>query len=175
MILQVMARGRNLNVLRTINSLKHIVDSQGGLALNTQSVTPIIQAVDNPVNTSVTQVHVGSKVNGIFLTVEAYSTSSSGLGNIYMLVMKNPGNNLTTPVANTVGDEDTKKFIFFQKMRMMEKSTAGNPRTLIDGWLSIPKRYRRFGVDDRLNVALLVPTGGNTADFCLQSIYKEYY
>ncbi len=92
----------------------------------------MVIAVDNPVNANVNEVHVGSRVNGFFLTVEAYSTSSSGLGNIYMIVFKNPGANLTVLIAKDAGDNDEKRFIFFQKMRMMEKSTAGNPRTLLD-------------------------------------------
>ncbi len=91
-----------------------------------------------------------------------------------MLLAKNPGNNLGLPNPDAVGVNDNKKFVFFQNMVMMEKSTAGNPRVLVNEWLSVPKRYQRMGADDTFEVRLLVPTGGNTADFCLQAIYKEY-
>ncbi len=147
---------------------------QGGLAINAVSTTEIISAVDAPVLASVTQVETGSKVYGFFVTLEAYSTSSSGLGNIYVAFMKSPGGNIGSPTINNLGDDDAKRQVFFQKMRMMEKSTAGNPRTIVDGFIKIPKPFWTFRINDVIRMLILVPTGGNTADFCAQIIYKEF-
>ncbi len=89
-----------------------------------------------------------------------------------MIVFKNPGNNLTMPTANAVGVSDNKKYIIHQEMVMMEQSISGNPRTLFNGVIVIPKGYRRMGPDDTLKMATFAP-GVNTF-VCFQCHYKEF-
>ncbi len=149
-----------------------MVDIQGGGAVNTVVANDIIISDDNPVLGSAKQVLTGSTVNGIFLVVEVYGTSSGALSNIYMFVAKNPGNNLTLPTPNTVGINDNKKYVIHQEMVMVQKVTPSNPRTLFKGVIAIPRGYRRFGPGDTLRLHLLAP--GITFDFCAQVHYKEF-
>ncbi len=138
----------------------------------TPGVVKLIETVDAPVLANVTECETGSKVNGIYLKVEAYATSTAALANFYMAVFKNPGNNLTNPAANTVGSNDNKRFVIHQEMVMMEKNTTGNPRTVFNGVVVIPRGYRRNGPADQLKLILLSP--GVSADFCVQCHYKEF-
>ena len=62
-----------------------------------------------------------------------------------MLVFKNPGGNLTVPANNTVGSNDNKKYVIHQEMVMLEQSISGNPRTLFNGVIRIPRGYQRNG------------------------------
>ncbi len=159
--------------LRPVNRIKHVVDAEGGLTAGTQSNTPILDAVDAPVIASTTQVITGSTINGIYLHVEVSHTTGTGRPNVYLMIFKNPGNNLGFPTANNVGASDIKKYIIHQEMIMMS-GDAGNglPRPLFNGVIVMPKHMRRFGPDDTLFVSLLSPNVG--ADFCLQSHYKEF-
>ncbi len=170
-------RTRNRISLRPINRIKHVVDLQGASAIATQFIVPLIDTVDAPVITNVTECQTGSTVNGIYLHVEAYATTSAALSNLYLIIFKNPGNNLTMPDGNVVGSSDNKKYVFHQEMVMLQKeptadSLGGNPRTVFNGVIAIPKGYRRNGPDDQ--TALAIFTVGITSEFCIQCHYKEF-
>ncbi len=165
--------------MRPVNSLKHIIDTNGLVTLALQSVTDVINTVDNP-DPDTNQVNIGSSVKSIYLRVEVKggAVAASGVENIYMYVMKNPGNNLVQPAADAVGANDNRKFIIHQEMLMTNTATAeaSFPRTLFKGVIVIPRAYRRNGVEDRLKVVLQQSAGetNQTTQFCIQCIYKEF-
>ncbi len=163
---------RQGNSLRPINRIKHVVDNQGGAILGVNTDVTLIESSDNPSIGSTKEVNTGATVNGIYLKVEVYGTTSGALSNIYMLVAKNPGGNLSIPTPNVVGTSDNKRFVIHQSMVMVQKVTPSNPRTLFDGVIVIPRGYRRFGPNDKLNIKLFAP--GINFDFCLQCHYKEF-
>ncbi len=165
-------RSRRGNAIRPVDRIKHVIDIQGGMVAATNTINTLVQARDAPVLANVTEVQTGSVVNGIYLKVEAYATATSGLANFYLAVWKDPGTNLTAVVPNTVGSSDDKRYVIHQEMVMMEKNTTGNPRTVFNGVIVIPRGYRRFGPNDALKVSTLSP--GTSADFCLQCHYKEF-
>ncbi len=72
-----------------------------------------------------------------------------------------------------------RKFVIHQEMKMMSKNSADNfPRTIFKGVVRIPKKYQRFGVDDRLELFMGWGSGVDgaaTADICIQGIYKEFF
>ncbi len=158
--------------IRPVHRIKHVIDNQGGMIAGTTVSHDIIQARDAPVLANVAEVESGSKVNGIYLKVEAYATNTAALANLYMAVVKNPGNNLSGFIPNTIGSNDNKRFVIHQEMVMMEKNSTGNPRTVFNGVIAIPRGYRRMAINDTLSVKLLTP--GVTADYCLQCHYKEF-
>ncbi len=158
--------------LRPIHRIKHVVDSQFGMGINSINTIPLITTVDNPILANSAEVETGAKVNGIYLRVEAYMTSGAGLANFYIAIFKNPGNNLPSPGPNVIGTNDNKRFIIHQEMVMLQKVVNGNPRTIFNGVVVIPKGYRRFAPDDRLLLLLIAPGVGT--DVCLQCHYKEF-
>ncbi len=160
------------NSLRPIHRIKHVVDVQQGIVLGTVTDNVLIQSVDAPVLANTKEVETGSTVNGIYLKVECYATTAAALANVYMSVYKNPGGNITAPVPNTVGTDDDKRYVIHQEMIMLEQSVNGNPRTLFNGVIVIPRGYRRFGPNDLLNVTFLSP--GVNISLCFQCHYKEF-
>ena len=163
--------------LRPVHRIKHVIDTQLGLTVGVVSDQILATTKDAPVLANVTEVETGSKINGIYLKVEANATSSAALANLYLIVYKNPGGNILTPVPNTVGSNDNKRFVIHQEMVMLQKeptadSLGGNPRTVFNGVIVIPRGYRRFAPNDLLNVAFLAP--GVTVDLCFQCHYKEF-
>ncbi len=160
------------NSLRPVNRIKHVVDSQLGLVLDTQVTKIIAKAVDDPKLANITEVQNGSTVNGIYLNVEAYATTAAALSNIYIAIVKNPGANITFPNANVIGSNDNKRFVIHQEMKMLEQSVNGNPRTIFNGVVVIPRGYRRMAPNDQ--IALLIFAPGVNCSVCLQSHYKEF-
>ncbi len=165
-------RRRSFNRLRPVNRIKHVIDTQGGAVAGTNVFNDLVAANDSPVLANTTEVETGSTVNGIYLKLEAYATSTAALANFYMIVYKDPGGNLGVIAPNAVGGNDNKRYVIHQEMVMMEKNTTGNPRTVFNGVIAIPRGYRRFGPNDVLKMVLLSP--GVNADFCFQCHYKEF-
>ncbi len=164
------SRGRGL---RPVNRIKHVIDKQGAVALGVTDTTNLLTTVDTPTVGSSSGVETGSTVNGIYLKVEVVNTGTTGvLANAYMLVGKNPGGNITLPVANVVGINDNKRFVIHQEMVMLNMTDNGNPRTLFNGVIVIPRGYRRNAPNDLLQLSIFSP--GVELSFCVQCHYKEF-
>ncbi len=167
-------RSRRGLSLRPVNRIKHVIDLQGGIAVGGQSNTALITASDTPNLANTDEVQTGATVNGVYLHLEATrTTATSGvIGNVYMVVFKNPGGNITSPPANTVGLNDDKRYVIHQEMIMLEQQGNGNPRTVFNGVIAIPRGYKRFGPNDLLVIGILTP--GVAINFCYQAHYKEF-
>ncbi len=176
MVLHKMLPYHRKMALRPINRIKHVVDFSAALAGGTQIDNTLIVATDVPTLANTKGVETGSKVNGIYLRVEIGSNEIASAGAVpqcYLAVTKNPGGNITYPTASTVGSSDNKRFVIHQEMLMLENTgKGGNPRTLFNGVIAIPKGYRRFAPNDELAVSLLSPALDIV--FCLQCHYKEF-
>ncbi len=161
--------------LRPVHRIKHVVDAEGGTTAGVDSVIDLIVTVDAPVLANVNNVETGSKVNGIYLRVECLHSSGAGRSNMYLMIFKNPGNNLggSRPSPNAVGASDNKKYVIHQEMIMLNGDAGnGQPRVLFNGVIKIPRGYIRNGPQDRLQLVLLSPTV--LGDFCVQCHYKEF-
>ncbi len=165
------SRSRNNN-LQPVNRIKHVIDSQQGTTAGTAVTVVLAASQDNPTQSVAVQVAIGSKINGIYLKVECYATSSAALANAYMMVIKNPGGNLAFPNPNVVGVDDNKRFVIHQEMVMLQRVTNSNPRTLFNGVIVIPRGYRRQGPGDSMSVVIFSP--GVNLDICVQCHYKEF-
>jgi len=175
MVKVLVLRHRGLS-LRPVHRIKHVVDIQTAVPVNVQVVNDLIKTVDAPVISSRNEVETGCTVNGIFLTVEAVAseTSTTATPNLYMMIMKNTGNNLTFPDGNDVGGDDNKRFVIHQEMVMINALDGGSPRNVFKGVIVIPRGYRRFGPFDTLEMQLFIPSTGVAINACAQCHYKEF-
>ncbi len=161
--------------LRPINRIKHVFDSSATLGKATQLNLNLAQATDTPTLANVVSIETGAKVNGIYLKVEVASNDPFDAGiipNVYMIITKNPGGNITIPTPNAVGSNDNKRFVIHQEMIMLNNLQGGNPRVLFNGVVAIPKGYRRFAPNDLLVISFLAPAIDIAV--CLQAHYKEF-
>ncbi len=167
-------RRSNRMALRPINRIKHVIDNQFATTAGGIFDVSLASTVDAPVIANANEVVTGATINGIFLVIEVVSSAETGvLPNAYIMVFKNPGNNLAFPNPNVVGSDDNKKYVIHQEMVMLDsESTSHIPRTIFKGVIALPKHMRRFGPDDELTVRAFTP--GTTANWCLQSHYKEF-
>ncbi len=161
------------NALRPVNRIKHVIDAQFATPLATLVDTILVQSSDTPTLAVTNTCETGSKVNGIFLVIEAVNTGTAGvLANAYIMIFKNPGGNLAFPNANSVGNDDNKKYVIHQEMVMLQMVDNSNPRTLFKGVFVIPKHLRRNGPNDQIIVRVFAP--GVETNWCLQAHYKEF-
>ncbi len=168
-------RRRQGSQKRPVHSIKHIVDQQAGIVLAVQQEFNLIKAVDAPTTANVEEVETGARVNAFFLNVQVAASSTAALANIYFMIYKSQGGNIsagTVPNANVVGSSDMKNVVFHQEMLMTEKNTTAFPRTMFRGVLMIPRHMRRMGINDVIKIAIFSP--GVNYDWCHQCIYKEF-
>ncbi len=165
---------RSGSSLRPVNRIKHVVDFQFAVVGGTILSRDLIATTDTPTLAVPNSVETGSKVNGIYLKVEVVNTEATQgvLPNVYLVIVKNPGGNITPPTPNLVGIDDNKRYVIHQEMLMLQKQTGSNPRTLFNGVIVLPRGYRRNGPNDKLVCNILSP--GVDLDACLQCHYKEF-
>ncbi len=171
---------RRMGYLRPVQSIKHVIDTNGSISAGAPSTNDVIDTVNSPVTGTSNQCSVGSTVNALFLNVQVVPViASGGVNNIYMIVYKNPGANVTGPAVDTVGISDKKRFVIHQEMLMLSNGiTLGdnNPRTLFKGVIKLPPRMKRNGIQDKWQVIIGHRSAEATqvSEFCLQAIYKEF-
>jgi len=160
--------------IRPVHRIKHVVDKSATLTAGSTIVENLVVADDNPALANVTQVETGAKVNGIYLRVEVgpNETDPGAIPQVYMAIVKNPGDNLAVINPSTVGTNDNKRFVIHQEMVMLNNVAGGNPRTLFNGVIAIPRGYKRFGPNDKLTINIFSPAV-NIA-YCVQCHYKEF-
>ncbi len=146
------------------------------------TTVPLIITKDDPVTGTPTDVHVGSKVNSIFIRIETIHNSGEWvtIPRVYMIIMKNPANDLAIPYPASIGQSDKRKFVIHQEMLMQTGINADAnsfPRTMFLGVVKIPKGYQRNGIQDRLSAIFALDVAETTAtvSVCVQCIYKEYF
>ncbi len=166
---------RSYNI-RPVNRIKHVVDIQVAVPVNTQIANVISLTKDAPSLGTANETETGSRINGMFLSVEAVAseTSTTATPNAYLSVWKNPGNNITLPNGNAVGVDDNKRFCVHQEMVMINPLDGGSPRNLFKGVIKFPRGYARNGPNDRWIVALFTPSTGVAFNACMQAHYKEF-
>ncbi len=164
--------------IKPVNRIKHVVDIQQALPINTLLNVNLIIARDAPVLANTEECLTGSTVNGFFGTVEcvASETSTTATPNLYIYFSKDPGNAITTsmPKGNEVGKDDLKKYVFHQEMIMLNPLDGGNPRNIFKGVIKIPKHFRRCGPNDRIKMFMFIPSTGVAVNICAQFHYKEF-
>ncbi len=166
--------------LRPIRSLKHVVDTNGGITGGTPSTNDVIDVVANPLNTASNECANGGRVSSIYLNVQVIQkVAAGGVDNIYMIVYKNDGNNVSAPAVDAVGVSDLRRHVIHQEMIMTGNvltAAAAIPKTLFKGVIKIPRSLQRSGLDDKLQVVIGHRNAEATqqSNFCLQCIYKEF-
>ncbi len=170
-----MARFRR-SAMVPINRIKHVVDNSATIAAAAQTFFTLAASTDTPTLANTSGVETGAKINGFYIRLEVASNEAIDLGvipNVYFLLWKNPGGNLTAPVPNAVGSNDNKRYVVHQEMTMIEnKGQGSNSRTIFNSVIVVPKGMRRMGPGDKWLVEILCPALNIAA--CMQAHYKEF-
>ncbi len=173
----MMARySRRRTSLRPVNRIKHVVDNSLSGAAAADLTFQIASATDTPTLAATNSVETGSTINGFYIRMEVASNMVAQAGaipNFYIIIYKNVGGNLATIAPNLVGASDNKRYVIHQEMTMIENTgKGGNPRTIFNGVVVIPRGMRRMGPNDIWLIRMLSPALDFVA--CVQMHYKEF-
>ncbi len=159
--------------LRPVNSMKNHVISDIGIS-STQTNVVIAEAVDSATLAVANAVEKSCTINNVYVIIDVCGLGGTGVLNVAdFYIIKNPGNNLTIPNPRTWGTSNEKKFIFKTWRFMIMRNQDGNMPFHWEGWVKLPKIYRRFGAANQLQLAIVCSaavTGHATFSF----LYKWY-
>ncbi len=166
-------RKRSQTFLRPIVSQKNYVVANIGLS-GTLTDVLIAKAVDSPTLANASDVGRGSMINAVYAILDVCGLGGTGVLNVAdFYIIKNPGDNLTEPGPISYGQSNEKKFIFKTWSFMIMRNQDGNMPFHWEGWIKLPKRFRRMGADDTLRL-ITSCTSGLTGHMSLRFLYKWY-
>ncbi len=153
--------------------MKNFVVENGSMTGTTTEVI-IAEAQDSATLAVSKDVEKGCTINQIYIFLDVCGLATSGalnVADIYM--MKDPGANLTPPGSTVWGTSNEKKFIFKTWSFMIMRNQDGNMPFHWEGWIKIPKRYRRMGANDIISIQHAC-TATITGHISIRAIYKWY-
>ncbi len=159
-----------------IKSKKHIFQiSQSTVAQAAIANTILLDALE-VTSTTPAGVEEGAIVKACYVEFWVSQDSASVVGSYTVVLYKQPGDStgMLTAEAAALHDYKNKKNIFFTAQGLLTPNDGGQVPVL-RGWYKIPKGKQRFGLGDRLIVA--IRNNNLTAidvNFCGLAIYKEY-
>ncbi len=159
-----------------IKSKKHIVQvSQATVAQGLLLDTTICQAVEST-STTPSQIEEGAIVKACYVEFWLSQDSASLVGSYTVILYKDPGGNAALSSTNMAAlhDWENKKNILFTAQGLLTPNDGGQVPVL-RAWYKIPKGKQRFGLQDRLKIA--VRNNNATAidiNLCGLAVYKEY-
>lgn len=165
---------RRQSNLRPVNSIKNIFGFAGGIT-GTNVEVILAKAVNAPASASgPTELNHGSTINSIWLVIDVCGLGGTGVINTFEgYLIKNPGANLTLPSTSSTGTSNEKKFIIKSWFGMIMRNQDGNSPLHWEGWIKIPRIYRRMGTDDTW-VFVGKCTSALTGHMSIRAIYKWF-
>ncbi len=170
-----MARFRQ--ALRPVNSIKHVLDSEGALSGGVKSENVVAFAVPNVDSTTFVPgaVRVGGTINGIFLSV--FIIGATGAGNTgsinWYIAKRHSAQAATFPNPGETGVSTVRNQIFHEE-KGLAGSADGTPMAF-KGVVAIPKSMRRMREGDAIIVVVRGTDATTDYNFCVKAIYKSYF
>ncbi len=159
-----------------IHSRKHIVQMSQSQVMQSQVVTTnLINSIEGT-HTSPDHVSEGAVVKACYVELWVGIDAGTAIGSYTAILYKDPGSSNTATAANMAAlyDYTNKKNILFTAQGLLAPETGGVIPVMRD-WYKIPKGKQRFGLQDKLRVAVRNNNAAATdIHFCGLSIYKEY-
>ncbi len=159
-----------------IQSVKHVIDTEGALTGGTTSDVPLSVTVEsraspfNPV-----ELDIGEQVNGFFLSIFLIGAGGAGVaGSINWYIGKaRAGQAISSfPAPANTGVSDLRNQIFHEEKGLVG-SADGTPMAF-KGVVVVPKGMRRTRSGDQFFIKLRATDNVNDVNFCVKAIYKSF-
>ncbi len=173
--IMVMPFRRGSYAKRPINSIKHVVDVEGGLVAATDSTSTFVNAVDGP-QTPFDPVDVpfGGYVRSFYLSIFIIGATGApidGSINWYIAKQRSGQGAADFPTPSATGTSEVRNQIIHEE-KGLSGSGDGTPM-VFKGVIVIPKSMQRIRAGDAMFLRLRI-NGTIDATFCIKIIYKEY-
>lgn len=158
-----------------IKSKKHYIQTtlasvSAGAIAHVTAVTAIEGAMSAP-----DHVREGDVVKAAYFEYWLQQGTTS-LGSFTAIVYKCPGAASAASAADLAAlhDWDNKKNVLYTTQGIAPANDANAPLNIIKGWVQIPKGKQRFGLNDRLFLAIRNNNGADAINYCGFVTLKSY-
>ena len=147
-----------------IQSQKHYVQqTRASISTVSAGTMLLIDAVESTSANLVYEVSEGAIVKAVF--IEIWIENSANTGTFGLAVIKTPqGSAPNYTNLSALGTYNNKKNVLFYSQGLPPNDGVSGPVPIIRQWIKIPKGKQRFGLGDRLYVAIM-NAGGDTLDY----------
>ncbi len=153
--------------------MKNYVVADAGMSGTTTAIV-LADAQDSAVLSVQQDVEKGCTINQIYISFDVCGLGGTGVLNTAdMYLFKNPGSNLTIPSATFWGTSNEKKFIFKTWHFMIMRNQDGNMPFHWEGWVKVPRGYKRMGANDQISFVHNCTTA-LTGHISVRALYKWY-
>ncbi len=162
-------------MLAPINSVKHYIQLENTtIASGARRSQELIDATAAPATASVEDVKEGAIVKAIYIEMWVKSNATAGTDTKFQLILEKVLSN-STPATfaqmNNLQAYGNKKNVFYFTQGVIgDLTTSSIP--MVRQWFLIPKGKQRFGLEDRLVIA--ISATGAEVNQCGFATYKEY-
>ncbi len=158
-----------------INSVKHIIDTEGILTGAAQSLNPIAVTVPN-VSTAAFKpgdIRIGGTINAFFISLFIIgSTGAPLVGSLnWYLIKLHAGQ--SGPAPGNTGVSQLRNQIIHEE-KGLSGSGDGTPMAF-KGVIVIPRGMRRMRDGDKWELRILSSDASSDGQFCLKAIYKSFF
>ncbi len=166
---------RRMAGLRPVNSIKHVLDIEGGLAAATDSTSTFVNAVNTPsVPFKPGDVMFGSYVRSFYLSIFIIGATGApidGSINWYIAKQRSGQGAADFPTPSATGTSEVRNQIIHEE-KGLSGSGDGTPM-VFKGVIKIPRSMQRIREGDAMFLRLRI-NGTIQATFCIKIIYKSY-
>ncbi len=159
-----------------IKSKKHFFQISQATVGQAAVVNQIFITAIEPTATTPGQVEEGAIVKACYIEFWVSQDSASVVGSYTVILYKDPGgtNAASSAQMAALHDYPNKKNILFTAQGLLTPNDGGQVPVL-RSWYKIPKGKQRFGLGDRMILAIRNNNATSIdINFCGQIIYKEY-
>ncbi len=157
-----------------IHSQKHYVQMSLSTA-TTGAVVPtvLVDAVSVANKNTVSEVEEGALVKAIYVELWAIGSVSNQFFTAILAKFPSGTASITIAEIAALGTFDGKKNILYTTQGLASNDGIAAPIPIIRQWFKIPKSKQRFGLGDRVILAV-ASRGSDDIIFCGFATYKEY-
>ncbi len=162
-------------MLAPITSVKHYVQMENqGISSGARRSLNLVDAVVAPAVSTTDEVHEGSLVKAVYIESWVKSNATAGQDTKFQLALEKvpaAADPLTFTEMNNLQAYQNKKNILYYSQGVLGDLTTG-AIPVIRQWFKIPKGKQRFGLGDRL--VLAITSTAFDLNNCGFATYKEY-
>ncbi len=131
--------------------------------------------MDAPVNTTATEVEIGSIVKAIYIEMWVRGDDETGASSNASITFEKLSGSTVPMVFGSSTSLNTyvnKSNVFYITQGLTSAGTANSGIPFLRGWFKIPKGFQRMAIGDRivLNISAL----NHDLEICGLFVYKEY-
>ncbi len=166
---------RRRSALSPINSVKHIIDSEGELTGANTSFNVIAIGVPNVDTTTFKpgDIRTGAKINGFFISVFMIGATGTGTDGSLNWILQKTHSGQSGTIPALTGTSTLRNQIIHEE-KGLSGSADGTPM-VFKGVIAVPKGMRRMREDDQWLLSLRSTDATNNTKFCIKVIYKSYF